>query len=352
MTPLPSFLTEDAPGRYTLTFSSSGADTFNLCSYKYMWGYVAGIEGATARAGQNYGSGLHLPLSCYYKALREGRTMDEALKEECKAIIQQHFLENPQPETTARGKVEFRNAARAIQAFEAYLARWGSEDFEVLGVEEPFEVELGRFEAQGPPYNFQLGSDPVIVTVIFRGIRDLRVRWHDQLWVMDHKTSTEWSDLSVDEGKASFQFMGYAWVEKQICEGYHPYPSIKSALTLPIGGVIGNYIVSRAPYAEGRKPTPRDLPRDYFHREAYPYDEAQLNEWHSDAMEIAREIFSRWQSENWKRNRTACAHWGRCEFYRLCWETAPEYREAAALGADYRPRTPSPFEEENGKERA
>lgn len=390
MNDLPSFLIETSPGHYTLTFSSSGANTFSLCTYKFMWGYIAGIEAVAARAGQNYGSALHLALAAHYRG---------ATRIECEAIMAAHFGENHQPELGSKGRPEWRTASRALAAFDAYLEHYGAEDFEVLGVEEPFEAELGEFPV------FDGDRPPIIVTARIRGIRDLRVRWHDQLWVLDHKTSTEWSDLAVDEGKASFQFMEYAWVERLIqqqriaeiskehggfCKGcgnaidpevchcgeevkrhgsesnHSPvpmgctcgysdqsrFPKPDPQLVCPVGGVIGNYLISRQPYSEGRKVTARDLPRDQFVREPYPFSDAQLAEWHEDAMDLAREIFTRWQSQNWKRNRTACAHWGRCEYYRLCWESDPAYREAAALSADYRPRTPSPFEElENGKER-
>ena len=350
---LPSFLIQTAPGHYTLTFSSSGANTFSLCTYKYMWGYIAGIEAVAARAGQNYGTGLHLPLAYYYRWMMERKGVQEQCVAQCHDIIKEHFLANPQPTTGSKGKPEWRTAERAVQAFDAYVAHYGVEDFEVLGVEEPFEVALGEFMLENEKW-----ERDITVTVRIRGIRDLRVKWHDQLWVLDHKTSTEWSDLAVDEGRASFQFMEYAWVERLLAQQRRETfgdltKQMKAAeFDIPVGGVIGNYLISRAPYSEGRKPTPRDLPRDQFVREPYPYSEEQLAEWHEDAMDLAKEIFTRWQMQNWKRNRTACSHWGRCEYYRLCWETDAAYREAAAMSADYRPRTPSPFEElENGKDR-
>lgn len=354
---LPSFLVETSPGHYTLTMSASAAETMMLCPAKYSWSRVTEIEAVATRAGMNYGKyGLHEPLAFYYTAMMKGANLSEAARI-AEAMIDKAFAEHPQPESNRQGKPEWRTAARAKQALAAYLKHWGAEDFEVLGVEEPFEVELGEFQTMREGFD---GLAQLSVSVRIRGIRDLRVKWHDAIWVLDHKTSTEWSDLTVDEGKASFQFQEYAWVEKHLAhqlkdawdkEGIAAHGQVDVPLiSTPVGGVIGNYIISRQPYAEGRKPSTRDLPRDQFVREPYPYSEAQLAEWHEDAMDLAREIFTRWQTQNWKRNRTACAHWGRCEYYRLCWETDPAYREAAALSSDYRPRTPSPFEEEsNGK---
>lgn len=351
-TPLPSFLTQPSPGRFVLTMSASAAETMMLCSVKYSWSRVTEIEAVATRAGMNYGKyGLHEPLAFYYTAMMRGASLVDAARV-AENMIDASFIEHPQPESNRQGKPEWRTAARAKQAFAAYLKHWGAEDFQVLGVEEPFECELGKFR-----YKEDAFTPEVEITVRIRGIRDLRVKWHDQLWVLDHKTSTEWSDLTVDEGRASFQFQEYAWVERQLWQRHFEAhealgPEEAGPLLPPPAGVIGNYIISRQPYAEGRKPSTRDIPRDQFVREPYPYSDAQLAEWHEDAMDLAREIFTRWQTQNWKRNRTACAHWGRCEYYRLCWETDPAYREAAALSSDYRPRTPSPFEEESNSKRS
>lgn len=354
MSTLPSFLQQTGPHAFTLTFSSSGADMFGLCGMKFSWAYLTRIEAATPRAGQNYGTGIHIPMAHRYRHMERSLAQVE---EEGIALIQAHFAAHPQPEIGRKGRPEFRTATRAIQAFRAYNERYPAEDFEVLGVEEPFEVALGEFKVEGQSVADGMGwpshvGREITVTVRFRGIRDLRVKWHDSIWVLDHKTSGEWSDLTVDEGKASFQFQGYGWVERLLAQ--QATEEGATVCHIPVGGVIGNYIISRENYAsESRKPTPRDLPRDQFERVPYPYSDAELDEWHADAMGIAKEIWQRWREEEWPRRRTACAHWGRCEYYRLCWETDPDYRMSAAQGADYRERTPSPFEDiENGKERS
>ncbi len=335
-TELPPFLKQTGPNAYTLTFSASFAETMMLCPAKASWSRITGIEAAAPRAGMNYGKALHL----LFAALYSGKPFDAA------AILEAHFSENPQPELGARGRPEWRTLARALQAFTGYVTRYPAEDFKVLGVEEPFEVELGAFFPNG------LDELSPTVTVRFRGIRDLRVIWHDQLWVLDHKTMGEWSDLVVDEGKASFQFQGYAWVERLAwMKAVNEADSNTRELPPRVGGVIGNYIIAREPYSNPeRKPTPRDLPRDQYERQAYPYSDAQLDEWHGRAMGVARDIWRCWQEGEWAQRSTACAHWGRCEYYRLCWETDPAYRLSAAMSADYRARTPSPFEDEtNGK---
>ncbi len=282
---LPSFLTQTGPAAFTLTLSASAAETFMLCPAKYSWSRITGIEAASPRAGMNYGKAIHLVLAHLYN----GTLFEHA------PILREHFAKNPQPEMGARGKAEWRTEARASQAILAYLAAYPSETWEVIGVEEPFEVVLGTFVIPGE----QAGQGlDIVVTVKFRGIRDLRVRWHDAIWVVDHKTSTEWSELTADEGKASFQFMGYGWVER--LAAFWQGPEYKQAveakdeakaariLATPsrVGGVIGNYLIARQPYSEGYKPNARSLPRDQFERITYPYSDAQLDEWHGRAMRL------------------------------------------------------------------
>ena len=319
---IPSFLKQTGPAAFTLTLSASAAETFMLCPAKYSWSRLTGIEGASPRAGINYGKGMHLLLAALYRH----EPFDAA------TLLGEHFAANPQPEMGARGNAEWRTQARALQAFTAYRERYASEHWEALGVEEPFEVTLGGFDA---------AADGATITVSVRGIRDLRVRWHDSLWVVDHKTSTEWSDLTADEGKASFQFMGYAWVERLLAR----QGNADQASRLPVGGVIGNYLIARQPYSEGYKVNARSLPRDQFERVSYPFSDAQLDEWRDRAMTLAQGIWRSWSASEWPQHSTACAHWGRCEYYQLCWETDPAYRASAALGADFRPRTLSPLDE-------
>lgn len=391
-TELPSFLKRLADDHYELTYSASGGNTMQLCGAKFSWAYLTCIEAVAPRAGANYGDCFHQLLAPLYK----GEPFDP------QEIVSAHFAENPQPSEMRGGKPEWRTAARALQAFAAYREKYPAEDWEVVAVEEKFEVPLGTFRT--PVEIFEPGAegasrrDFVKVDVKVRGIFDLVVRWHGSLWVVDHKTSTEWSDLKVEEGKCSFQFMLYVWalremqrrriaeiskghggfcrgcgnaIDPEVCHcgayikdhgvycGHNPvpmgctcgyadqtqFPKPDPKLVSPIGGAVGNYIIARAPFAEGRKPKANDLPRDQFERHHYPYSDAQLAEWHGRAMRLAQRIWTSWRTEEWDQNDTACAHWGRCEYYQLCWETDPAYRMAAAMGADYRPRTPSPFEE-------
>ena len=70
---IPSFLKQTGPAAFTLTLSASAAETYMVCPAKYSWSRVTGIEGASARAGMNYGKGMHLLLAALYAEQTKGK---------------------------------------------------------------------------------------------------------------------------------------------------------------------------------------------------------------------------------------------------------------------------------------
>jgi hypothetical protein len=316
ITELPYFITKLPDGDYELTLSPSSAMTFDLCEAKFSWSRLTGIELATSLAAPNYGKAMHAALAAWYQIPAPSDGQFDAASE----ALREHFTANPQPESNSKGFSEWRTELRAMQALAAYIAKWRLDpDWRILAVEDKFEKRIGSFST---------GTE--IVHVKVHGLRDLVVESYGQRWIVDHKTMQEWGDKAQDEGAVSWQFMCYV------------------ACDQPMGGAIGNYIVSRKPYSDpARKPKANDLPRDQFERQVYTYTPEALEEWRHDALETAQRVWDLTMNEgSFHRCRGACGHYGRCEYYKLCWETDPGLRLAAALGADYRPRTPSPFEDD------
>lgn len=178
------------------------------------------------------------------------------------------------------------------------------------------------------------------VPVYLAGRKDLVVAWHDGIWVVDHKTASDWgsgeSNSHLDEGRRSFQFRGYAWAERARQQGIKE--SFEAGLdpahwqlanqrdTLPILGTVGNYLVSRKPYASDKKPA-KPTPRNQFHQECYPFEASVLDEWREQFLEVSAAVLHDWQRGAWRSQDTGCGHWGRCEFYDYC-EEAPDRRGA------------------------
>lgn len=319
--PLPAWLQQDGPRAFTITFSPSGAYDLMLCPCKFMWARVVGIEGTKAKVGANFGTANHLALAHRYT---HPELSLSTVEDEVRPMLEAHFDENPQPVE------EYRHLGRALQLFHAYNERWKAEDWEVLGVEEKFVRELGTVE-------LSTGGIATSLTVRVRGVRDLTVRWHGSMWVVDHKTRTEWGDLAIAEGRSSFQFQCYAWVTGL---------SLREDAQDEVGGVIGNYLIARKPLSDPNSSYARSgkaKPRDDFWREPFQFSPQQLAAWRERAMRLAVRLFRTWRDGEWEQYTTGCAHWGQCEYYRLCWEVEPEMQMAAAMGQDYRLREENPF---------
>lgn len=258
-------------------------------------------------------------------------------------LLTEWFDTHPQPSD------EWRNAGRAQDLIRAYNEKYATESWEVLAVEEEFEVEVG--EVVNPLINTRAAAAGWVDATIpcyLAGRKDLVVAWHGGLWVVDHKTASDWgsgdSNSHLDEGRRSFQFRGYAWAEREKQQSriaelnshrahYAPNrieagePFNNPRYNLPLLGTVGNYLISRKPYAKPPANGRPALPRNQFHRECYAFEPSVLDEWRSQFLETARDVLAMWQRGVWPHYDTGCGHWGRCEFFDYC-EEAPERREA------------------------
>jgi hypothetical protein len=201
---------------------------------------------------------------------------------------------------------------------------------------------------EGVEYNFATPrTEPHVYPCTLKGRKDAVVAWHGGLWVLDWKTASDWGeDLSRNthllEGRMSFQFRGYAWAERarQAAIGLDPDIISTSTLgvrdSLPLLGTIAVYLVSRRPYATDRKQA-KPMPRNQFHLECYPYDSRQLDEWRGEFLGLCGDVLRDHATGGWRRKRTGCGHWGRCEFYDYC-EACPGDREALLATSAFQPK--------------
>lgn len=259
------------------------------------------------------------------------------------AAMHAEFAERPQPDD------EWRSPGRATDLLHAFNewttsgeqsggdagspTSWSANmpwprELVFLAVEEDYEVYVG--EVAGTP-------------CYLKGRKDGVVAWHGGLWVLDWKTASDWGeDLSRNthllEGRMSFQFRGYAWAERAM-KDVMPEPVAimhPERVTLPLLGTIAVYLVSRRPYASDRKQA-RPTPRNQFHLECYPYDARQLDEWRGEFLGMCADVLRDHAANSWRRKRTGCGHWGRCEFYDYC-EAAPGDREALLATSAFQPK--------------
>lgn len=346
---LPAFLRR-RNGRLEMVLHATWLQDWSRCQTRFAYSYDVGIEPTTPKVELNFGKAVHAAMAMRFRselavsAVHPG--MDQ-LEMAQRTMLTAHFDSQPQPAD------EYRNAGRAMELIAAFNAAHPAFDWQVLGVEEKFEVEVGaiitdcRIDGAEEAYSSEDDSNPTSrIPVYFAGTKDLIAAWHNGLWVVDWKTTKDWNDdLSKNrnllEGRRSFQFRGYAWAERATRRELEKNPLdatlARPAWNLPVLGTCGFWLVCRPPYS---RPPSKPTPREHFHCEPFAFDAGALEEWRTSFLDKASSILRAWSTRNYDMAwGLACGGIGRCPFYDVC-ETKPTDRNALiAAGNDYQPRT-------------
>lgn len=175
-----------------IVVSYSELDTYRQCPLKHHWAYKERwrrpVEETSALAK---GSLWHLVLEEHYGVLAKGGSVDESIN----AV--QHLL----MDTKTGQQTETQELIQWM--YEGYVAKWGADDeWEIVGIEEAFELPLRDPEGNTTPY-FIKGKIDLVV----------KDRNTGKLWVVDHKSGANLPstmDLEIDD-----QFGLYSWAMKQ-----------------------------------------------------------------------------------------------------------------------------------------
>lgn len=211
------------PTKIPASLSPSQMDDFSDCRLRWWWKYAKGYTPIERSFHLDLGIGVHYALESYY---RDGWDPVEA--------FQSWF-------TAERNKVDARmlepggvDITRAIEAdlavleeaykmgssmLERYCEHYRREDFEVLFVEELWELEIPE-------------TDWVLRVKLDLLVRDLNR--NGEIYVMDHKT---FSRFNAGYLRKSHQFVAYAWVASHMIDE-------------PIAGVIYNGLRKVGPRAK------------------------------------------------------------------------------------------------------
>lgn len=344
---LPAFLRR-RNGRLEMVLHATWLQDWSRCQTRFGYSYDVEIEPSTPKVELNFGKAVHAAMARRFNAEMDAQRNKATLNPEWLAgeqrdLLTAHFDANPQPAD------EYRNAGRAMELVAAFNAAYPAFDWEVLGVEEKFSVEVGAVTLDLVNER-TLAWEQEELPVYFEGTKDLVVAWHNGLWVVDWKTSKDWNDdLSKNrnllEGRRSFQFRGYAWAERARAQhkrngGQDEEGDLVAGgprNSLPVLGTTGFWLVCRPPYVrQPAKPTPRE----HFHPEPFTFSAGELDEWRASFLDKAAAILRAWSTRNYDMAwGLACGGMGRCPFYDVC-ETAPGERAGLiAAGTDFQPRT-------------
>lgn len=331
MTPPLSLLGGD-----TLVVSPTQLDLIKTCPRMWLYRYLYKRTRAGAFAARDGGKAFDAALNRRYIEARSDAP-SEALQEAMLADIRAGFdgLDLPLD--------EYRTSARYQEVTQAYNTHYGVENFDVLGVQVPFAVELGGVQARMPVYEengFVGGFSEKRVRIILRGILDLLIRTHQQRLVLvtDTKTSNTWDERRASEYENNSQMKAYCYavpqIKRQAVERGCADPAL-AALPDQVHGCMVNAVVIRPPYKrEGSADKPNARPRNEFHRRIYTYTPERLEEWRKDALAWCQQALQWVAADHFPQNEKHCCwHFGKkCGYLDVC--SVAESQREDVLGSD------------------
>ncbi len=320
---------ETHPDDYVMEIDYSAMSDFMCCPREFENRYVRSREGQKDRVAQDFGTLFH---KLEDTRLRGG---DGVYLEQTNRI-QEHFLQRPPPAG------DHRTADRMVDIITKYNAINGKDMWEKKVyrdengpfIERPFKVELITMEVNEdiPYYPEALLSldwvDPNKVLkvrnihILYTGRIDAILEESDNLWVVDHKTSSRGGRDFEEAFRLSLQTRGYCWAVQKITG--------RSVLGLLMNAVIVRPLTKTGTGTE-------------FNRHNYFYSADSLSEWEDNAKAICSDIVANLSRGFFpQHSRSFISPCARCDFAENC--ALPRPQRGADLASDlYRDVTWNPM---------
>lgn len=314
----------------TLVVSATQLEVLRTCPAMWQWRYlhrrVPTVPNEAAQGGKAFDDALnHRYRTCGNKPVTP------EVEQEMLALIDRAY------EGVELPLEEWRTPARYKEVVVAYNQHWRGEQFEVLGVQVPFAVELGDVPTP-PVYVYNGARLPTRVRVVLQGLLDLFIRTGEHVFVVDTKTSKNDLDGAYEN---SAQMKGYCYALQQLAT-LHPDKGFPPR----VHGAIINGVTIRPPYKqEGRTPRSSDKPRNQFTR-SFPsfYTPERLEEWRRDTLAWVEQALGWVARDHFPANERHCTfhtdaafvnygYFGKqCPFLCVC--TAPADQRDIMLRSD------------------
>lgn len=259
-----------------------------------------------------FGSAVHEALDWRQRAMMAGTYEAARTLAEMETIIEAAY------QGVELDDDEFRTEGRAKETCALYLKNFPDEPFDVLASEQAMERELGTAIMEVVPAH----AGPV-------ELRPIRVIWQgrvDGIWrdrrtmkrtIKDSKTMKECQlEREMAKYKMSGQMKMYCWMAD--CED-----------------AVIDVIVNRKPL---QRVTAASAPRTEFHRLAFHYDQAVIDECRRDILKILSDWLTACAhpTEPPPMNLTSCA-WPRvCPYLACCENSQEEDRMRWLMSGNYR----------------
>ena len=255
-------------------WDNSTISCFQTCRRKYYWQYVRHLRPAVKGTPLIFGSAIHDALDCYYKSEDREKSIVDAVK-----LFKESY-------TTPEGDM-LRTVENGVKLLSWYSVKYKNEPFKVHGKpEEGFVFFIGD--------------------ILYGGRLDLPVVWDDQLWIMEHKTTTRLGASYFDQFELDKQITGYIIALEE-------YSGRKCS------GAIINVL---EPWKEVKRVTAKTKqPEDHFLRKPITKSQHLKDRFRYNVQAIVRDI--KWCEENNEfqeaEKKEACFYYNRnCPFLQLC----------------------------------
>lgn len=268
---------------------------FQACPAKYLLRIREGWVPRRRRAALGFGGGVHVALAKWYSTPGEPA-------ERAKTAIEAMVAAWPENMPTD----DYRTREKAVQVFLDYIKTYPQEQFEVVGypdiplVERAFTLPTGRYlecdecglymdpedEYSGVCSNCGQPLEPVE----YGGIIDAGVTFGDQVYVLEHKTTSMLGPTYFYQYKPNNQVTGYIWALSQLT-------------SKKVGGAVINAIGAF-------KSSPNRFERNITNR--FP---AEIKEWLDHVVITCNEIKRCERTGVWPWRTGSCMQYGMCDYH-------------------------------------
>lgn len=255
---------------------------------------------ASAKAGRNFGAGLHIGWKTRYSLCGNNAT-DDAAKLAIDSAMQRWFDEHPQPLD------DFRSFLHATRVMDAYNSHYGNEMFRILNradgrpaIESSFTFPIGTC------IYMDAGGIARPITVVYTGRTDLFIGNNDGEWVFDHKTAFMFGggferQMGMDGGQ-----LGYCWAFKQF---FGRYPR----------GYIIDAVRIRRPTRKAEYDDSPPVDSSDLQRLPYFVMPDTIEDWRLSVLGHVQSIFDQYARGFFPMQRRLCENkYGACDMHDVC----------------------------------
>ena len=261
-------------------------EKLNACERAVEYAYLHRRVASHSAAALNFGGALHHALAYRYANCPDYVTPDETSK--IHSMLSEWFQTNPNPEE------DYQNLDLATRTIDAYNSAYMGEEFKTLtlsstpAVELPFVFPLCRYQG---------------INIMYCGRIDLAVHIDNQLFVVDHKTTSIMGEQFFQGLSVSPQMMGYCAGIEQLLPTEKCY------------GFLVNVIKKTRP----TKLNGLKIPRESFQRLKVYLNPGTLAEWRRNTIALIEAFITNYYKGFLPQKKTWCVNkYGRCEYLSVC----------------------------------